>query len=286
MIKKTLIIFCLLFITFSALHWFIIPEGLYVEAHTSKESYMKIQRYLYLPDKFQLNGVIVGSSMSGGISEGCIPGVYNFALCKCNALQGAEVLIKSNKFPKYVFVEINRMENIYDTNFITERFDPVMYYPRKLNIALREGKQPLVFLGGLFWIYFNRRQLKQPGNQEQCQKIFENMLNMQKDRYNKPDSIQIAKNVSVLKRYVTILEAKGVKVIFFEMPINPELIKTPLSNISRELIKKTFPSCRYDYIPMDSSNSYKTLDGIHIGGDEVIRYTEFFKKYATDIIFR
>ena len=64
----------------------------------------------------------------------------------------------------------------------------------------------------------------------------------------------------------TAFERRGIRVIFFEMPINPALCNMPLLTSIRNLIRTQFPSERYFRI--GDCNAVTTEDGVHLSYPE------------------
>jgi hypothetical protein len=76
---------------------------------------------------------------------------------------------------------------------------------------------------------------------------------------------------------VFYLRSRGVRVSFFEMPVNPRLISLPKAQRIREAIHAAFPAGRFPYIELPSDwASYVTTDGIHLTPMEASRYTQYF----------
>ena len=60
------------------------------------------------------------------------------------------------------------------------------------------------------------------------------------------------------------LERRGIRVIFVEMPMRPELISTPYYQSGLDAAKARFPTTRYEWMRF-ADRAYETSNGTHLG---------------------
>lgn len=108
--------------------------------------------------------------------------------------------------------------------------------------------------------------------------LFTRLILMQENNYSRPaDSVTLYRNLNELARYVDALGRRGVKVYFYEMPIDPHLCELPLERSIREGFYRVFPQEKNGYIPHPDCTGYETSDGLHLKDPDAIRYTSYLK---------
>lgn len=256
----------------------------------------RAQIFLY-NDSDTLQNVIVGSSLSERLLTDSLPATYNLAFSGKSAFDGLNLLESKTTMPKKVFIETNFIHRPPSPEFTSLINNSVMYYPRKLILGLREDKQPMAIFGlmqvnGL--IGFSRFILNKPAvkaeilavkdKPDEVNPIFKQLLNIQSDYFSEqPKESRLDSSFTKLLYHVKQLEGKGVKVIFFEMPINKDLEKLPLSKAIRHGFQKHFPTSQYTYLSLPASGKFHTTDGVHLGKNEALTYTLFFKTEMQNI---
>jgi hypothetical protein len=287
MIKRTIIVAILLFVTYSIFVISFAPRWWNASQHQWQDNIIKAQKLIY-NDKDTYPNVIVGSSLSCRLVMDSIPQTYNLAFGGQSIYDGLNILTHANKLPKNVFVEMNEVLRAEDKKFTSSLFSSLLYYPKKILPSLREDKQPLGIIGakisyrliGLsiehlksFFRLTQENKVNNNGND-----LFEKLLQSQLEGYSKlPSQLLIDESFDNLKMYVAKLKKKDVNVVFFELPINSKLVNSPRANFIRNTFYKYFPEKEYNYIPLPDSKQFTTTDGIHLGGNEALQYTIFFK---------
>ena len=90
--------------------------------------------------------------------------------------------------------------------------------------------------------------------------------------------------INKLRSYVTYFRDQGVKIVFYEMPIDEKLKETKRYLNIKRAFQKEFPSTEYNYILTPQSFVFKSKDGIHLTGSGIKSYSSFFKNEAQKII--
>ncbi len=224
--------------------------------------------------------VIIGSSLSNRLIMDSLPGIYNLSLQGQNIYDGLAIIFKKKEIPKTVYLEMNIIMGVENKSFTGSMFSPILYNIRKIFPSLRVEYQPV---GQFSKIVMNSIEKIRPGSKllkspPVSDDVFNQVLALRIEEYSiKPDEKTIEDRKAILRNYVTALENKGTKIIFFEMPIHEKLINLPLPSTIREIFHETFPEGRYEYIKTPDCKNYKTRDGEHLGSEEALTYTCYFK---------
>ncbi len=246
--------------------------------HLWQGNLVKAQQFIY-DDKETASGenIIVGSSLAARIEMDSIPGFYNLAFPGLTAYDGLKILQNTNISPKSIYIEANGMLKQENKNFINSLFHPIFFYSAKYIPPMRTRKQPV----GVFIEYLRHLSDFQAGGNDKPTeaKTFDLLFQEQEKEYSwYPNDNQINTKADLLAEYVTYFESRGVKIYFFEMPINYQLATYPYAVAVRKSIREKFPPEQYCYMASDTSK-YHTTDGIHLNKQEAARYTHFFKTH-------
>ncbi|MEI9919260.1 MAG: hypothetical protein WDO14_10730 [Bacteroidota bacterium] len=287
MIKKALLVTVVLLIA-QSLFFMTIAKRSKITRHQWQYNNLIAQNFLYGADTFQ--NVIVGSSLSQRLPEAELPEFYNLSFAGLSCLDGLELLTYKAYLPRRVFIETNFFTRPKDESFTETLEAPLLFYPRKYVPGLREGRQPMDWVAIALDRVCDRINiaLRDPNVQVSidtssatAKRRFDAGFNVLVDRYSKPPVRDILdKTSSELKTYVDKLTAKGVEVIFFELPVNPKLCNAPFATSTRQAIESMFPADHYKIIGMPDCSAYHTSDGIHLTENEVPAYIKYFRQNA------
>jgi hypothetical protein len=285
MIKKSFLACLLIFITYSGI--FLFRPQTEVATHQWQENMIKAQKYLY-SNQDTIRQVILGTSLACCILKDSIPDHYNMAFSGLSIYDGLNVIRQKKTLPESVFIETNYTLKAASENFSDDLFSPVLFPLRKYLVSLRDGRQPLAIAGivlrnvvsSLTGPEYNSNFKKKEG-------LFDKMLKIHTKEYTEvPDNSQLNEKYSVLKKQVDFLKQHGVKVVFFEMPVNPALADLPKAKITRETLHRYFPASDYQYIAMPECSGYVTGDGVHINLEEAKTYSSYFRSEAEKLTRR
>jgi hypothetical protein len=169
----------------------------------------------------------------------------------------------------------------YDEGFIKAVTSPAMFVARTHVPILRERNQPSGLLFG--WVKEKAKQevgtmedLDAPldGNTEVAGKF---MLDEQLRLYKHiPGGDTTVQFMDRLVLSVAELEAHGVEVSFFEMPLDTRLMEMPLAEVSRALVQRYFPKHRF--LQPSPGDGYITTDGLHLRKESARRWSGAFRR--------
>jgi hypothetical protein len=300
MIKKIILITSIIFFTYSAI--LKIRKPPFVCQSMWQTNVARTQDFIF--ENSIRKYVIVGSSLAGtSLSSIHSEDYYDLSFGGATLYDGLELMKKSRVIPRVIFIEANYFHNVsyglMDLNKTT--FLPIMFDLKKNIPALQEKYQPMnvllpfVFMKiqGIKMKYENISNdkkagpaiVKKPHETSRERSVFEEMLKMQVKTYNRiPAKKTMDASSNKLEEYIEYFKKRGVKIVFFEMPVDKSLCSAPFAEYLRTRLRKQFKPGDYDYIPMPDCSLFNTGDGIHLDNQSAITYKEYFLKEADKII--
>ena len=286
MVKKSVLVFVLLL---AAYNLFVVFHPMVGSSqHQWQDNVIKAQKYIY-DQSDTLSDVMVGTSHSCVFVMDSLPSFCNLSFGGLSIFDGLSIIKKKDRLPKSIYIETNVLLRQESDQFTASLFEPIPYYLAMHLACLRADKQPFAVFISYLNAFINRSIFFSGPKQTQVSlgslpspifmrdDFFTKMLRIQVEDYSKiPDKKQLSEKLALLERYVHYFSSKGVKVYFYEMPVNRVLEKLPKALVIREEMHKVFPPDVYNYLTTDTT-SYKTIDGIHLNKTEAIRYTRFFR---------
>jgi hypothetical protein len=220
--------------------------------------------------------VIIGSSLAERLDfkrdSSCI---YNMALGGDSALTGLSALARSERIPRKVFIEINVPERGINKDLI----DKATGVLPKLSSIFYIENMPINLLYS--FLFFRLQTKKSNIAPEANEAVRQNALSVQRQSYSQTlTSETLAKNLAEFRAIVSALESKGAKIIFFEMPVHPDLENTPRAVQIRTDFKHAFPINQFiGFDELSNGLTIKTGDGLHLIPDEAKNVVLIFKGY-------
>ncbi len=278
MLKKTFVLFIILFGAYTLI--IILNPRSSASQHQWQENAVKGERYIY--DRSDtLNNVIIGSSLACRILTDSLPNFYNLAFAGQSVFDGLEILKHKQKLPHTVFIETNKIFIDPNKEFTASLFSPFSFALKKYCISLRSDKQPLAFIYPAVQNMFHKNSSNAglPGAEPKNAEMFNKMLAMQVEEFSIiPDSGYVIKQFALLTKCINDIKSKGVNIVFFEIPLNPNLVELPLAKFIRNEFYNHFPANTNNYIKMPDCSGYITTDGLHLNDADAIKYTKYFKE--------
>ena len=269
-ILNIIVVFVVLFVTYTGYIIIFKPEITKVQ-NQWQNNFVVSQRFIYRYSN--IPKIIIGSSLSARIDKDVLPAdVYNLAFSGGSVLTGLELLVKSRATPKIILIETNVILNDKDEEMINRLFAPIIWKIKKIIPSLQVEYQPLNII--LSFLYKTGKSTKSEQLKRKIdQKTYTRMLALYKKKYSKiPEAGMIKKNISDVKRLVSIMIQRGTRVIFFEMPIASQLSDSKLSRFVRKTLKSNFNGQKYTFIKSQDLAKYRTTDGIHLTYKSMLLY--------------
>lgn len=250
--------------------------------HQFQDNYIKTEKVLY--GTHQKEKVIIGSSLSCRLNFNEFNDIVNLALSGQSILDGSTILNQLDTPPRIVFVEINVVMRPSNIDFQNSFTKTVPYQLKKNFYAFRSDKQPLSLAGAIVVIPIFEQLYEKISIGTKVPKpdstLFDQLVAQQVAIYSKlPDSNFVTAQFTKLLHNIQQLEQKGSKIVFYEMPVNHQLIGLPLAQLVRTKFKTVFPPSRYPYIELPNDwDSYHTTDAVHLNDEESEKYTAYLKQ--------
>jgi hypothetical protein len=218
--------------------------------------------------------ILVGSSLAEQLDfkdiHFCI---YNMALGGDSALTGLSALARSGLIPKKVYIEINVPERGINKDLIDKASGML---PKLSSVFYVENKPINLVYSWLLQI------TKHNGSGSEVNEVVrQNFIDLHRQNTSQALTFEVlTKSTAEYIALVNDLESKGTKIIFFEMPIYPDLEKLPHMIQVRSAFKEAFPNNQFiDYDDLSNGLIIKTRDGIHLTQDEAKNVVYVFKDY-------
>lgn len=284
MIKKSLVIFIILFALCNIAAINSKPDTRYARSDVQINTIIA-DRYIYSKDNYK--AVILGSSLAARIVTDSLTGFYNLAFSGLSVYDGGAVLLSKKVLPPTVFIEVNALQKPKSDDFTLEFESGAYSYFKSILPALRTENQPVFLVKkGLDNLKEDpkatvnttgkKRVLK---NSYLPQNMFKSLLDVQIRSYSKLDTTAMEKSIVNLKELISNIKSRGSRVVFFEMPVNPVIQRSPKAKLIREAVMKNFPNTHFTYIALPPQ-TFKTRDGLHMAQKEAADYTSYFKQQA------
>lgn len=216
--------------------------------------------------------VFVGSSMTGRlgrtVESDC---AYNLALGGEASSTGLTVLADLNANPALVLVEINVPERGPNERLVDQS---TRMLPRLLP-ALATENMPVNML-----FSFMSQYKPAPTGQPVDDSVLAKALAVQRTVYtHEIPAPQLVINMEMLGSQVRRLEKLGTRVVFFELPIHPDLEGTPRARQIRGAFAAAFPARRLiSSAELAGTMHIRTIDGIHLAMDEAASVGEALRQ--------
>lgn len=292
MIKKALLSFFIIFMTYTIIATYVVDRHKFVSEHQWQDNQIKAQQYLY-SNTDSIKNIIVGSSLADRLILGYLPNTYNLSMGGLGIFDGLETIKKKGIYPKTVFIEMNKVDRKPSVDFTTSLNNPVMTFLRKYFISIRDGKQPMGFIAipygekvtayGVYIVQTTVHTIagkvvtQRKNTVEEIDMVAKILPRLKEEESQVPNASNLEKDILKLKYYVDILERNHVTVVFFEMPIQHELCGLNKPTAIRNQFYKTFSRDAYHYIDMPNCNDYSTTDGLHLDKPSAEKYSFFFR---------
>lgn len=280
MIKKALLLFGFLGIVYTALiAWF---PALSASQNQNQSNYIKAEQYLYeTPASRPVT--VVGTSLSARLVMDSLQAFSNLSFGGLSLLDGLAIIAKSRHLPDVILVETNFYWKEGSAVFLEPLFSPVNYYLKKYAPSFRSDRQPLAIAanGMISTLKKSRRRPSSNVNAEEVPALQEQVFqDLKKEYAGVPDTAKVQTQLRLLKQKIEQLEARGVRIVFFEMPIHPELTHSVRCHYLRTHFRTVFTPARYAYIPSKEWH-FQTTDGIHLALSEARTFSRYLQEWYT-----
>lgn len=249
--------------------WF--PGGV-PSAYQRRANAISVEKWLHGDGDWPV--VLVGSSMGAVLVAPDLPaGSYNLALSSFGARTGLEIVLRSQRRPRVVLVEANVTAlSPVDHDLIASAFEPATFRLQQWLPVARHDHQPIALLDESLrrWAEGSKRA----SDYVMPAALFGQRLAdlaAQQDGWTAAGS---GEALEQLARLVRELHDRGIRVVFFEPPMDPRLKDTPQTAGVRRLLRTRFADAG-EWIAAADWSRYRTSDGLHLTPESATRYARF-----------
>ena len=277
MIRKSLLFSIFLSILWSLL---ISIRPFSISQHQWQDNIIRAEKFIFDTDS-TIKNLILGSSLALRIQTDSLPNYYNLSLASHGIFDGLHILRLKKHLPLNVFIEINNINSRENQTFKEIIHSPIRNILKDNFSMFRSDKQPLAVILRIIELIPYRMMLgynhSTNKKTEEKSSLFNEMLNGHKAKLSRQiDSLDMDKQFGTLSNHIQFLISKGVNVVFFEMPINPQLVELNKPIYIRERVQKEYPNCKFIPLP-DNFEYYETADAVHLMSHEAELYTSYFR---------
>jgi hypothetical protein len=234
----------------------------------------RVEEFVYSKNNYPV--VLVGSSLSGAFELQTIfnQPYFNLFMPVTGAATGIEIIRRTNKIPKELFIEINHIDRGIDSNLMHEIFDEPLYTIKYDLPFLLKKNQLIPNLVD---------RIKKPQNNiinatQPPPILYSALLQKAQQEWKQlPDTAKFNKKLAHIKAVLADFSAKGCRIYFYEIPMDVSLNNLPLLTYQRNYFTKLAAEKGYTMIKKDTSHTYMTGDGDHLLSNDANIFIKYFK---------
>ena len=197
--------------------------------------------------------VLVGSSLLARFEEPYFSdGICNLAMGGESSATGLAILLRSNSHPQKVVIEVNVQKDPSAEILNGIYKQPIYFLKQHLNF-LRVDRQPVTLLYSKIRSYKSQFQFGESFNPA----VYESQLALQKNNF--AQAHVDASLYEALKRQADELQARGIAVVWLQLPVDRELEKTQYFTE----MKAWFADHNLKLQHLDCQQA-QTTDGLHL----------------------
>jgi hypothetical protein len=209
--------------------------------------------------------VLVGSSLASRFQYRTFDRCFrNLALAGQSSLTGLALLAASDIRPRVVLIETNVLHRDLDSAFLSDVEGPLK---RRVSV-FQAGNRPVNLVTSYLTSlrYPNELAFVAAAESAVDPRVVELGLSLQVKQYAITiDPLTLQARLDEFRAAITRLQADGVQVILFEMPVDPALREAPRAVQIRRAMRQTFPALDYwDLATWPGIDPIRTRDGLHL----------------------
>ncbi|MCT7989260.1 hypothetical protein [Laspinema olomoucense] len=247
---------------------------------------IKAERYIYNTGDPQI--VLVGSSKTAVLLEKYFDStpVTNISMSASSSQTGLKLVELKNKKPDVLLVELNYTLTIQpDYESIEPVQNPVLNLIKTGFPIFREEYKPVsVFVDTLKKESEERDEentdspLDFVPNQELRKKIISDRIEKLQVSLPPEEKQEIQEQSAVIKQEIIRLQERGIRVILFDLPVEPQVANTPQRNQETALIREMFPEERFEWLPQPPTEDWITFEGVHLVPPHAKKFAVFIQE--------
>jgi len=231
----------------------------------------KAENYIYQVSSADV--VIVGSSMAARLlPEEVAANATNLAFASSGPVSGVEIIMRSDRAPELLLIESNTLEKEADSDMLDALFTPILWQTKKYLRFLQFHYQPSnILLSVVMGKFANSAEEKRqkPPSKEVLQRETQRQVKIAQD-----SAVLEKADFSALQHSLDQLRKSGTKVIFFTMPVAPEVMQTSRYRVLQNRITTEFEAYPYWQLSVDEVAKYQTNDGVHLNALGALKFSQ------------
>lgn len=220
---------------------------------------IRVQDYLRAPDR---RVVLAGSSLTFRLPQPVLGAeIANVGLAGDGARTVLYLIRDSGARPGLVLVESNLLMHPPSVDLVKSQLRFPDFGLRAALRMLRTGYDPV----NLLWRGLAALTHKGDAEPVMPPQIVRQLTDKQRaEKSHPPDRARLHDSLADTAAVVKQLQARGIKVGFFEMPIDPDLMHSPFDDALRREELQEFPESRFCWLRPEVPGGAHTVDGIHL----------------------
>ena len=294
------------FVLLGAYHLWLkaMPGAVAVPQGINQDNVIRMQEFIYTRAG-ECPNIILGSSLAAKLRPQVLPpNVYNLALRGQSVFEGFELLQRTQRIPKFIFLEINVLDRPPDPQTIEALFSPALHPLRGWYPGLQARHQPLnealaAGLVALAWLKpaaAARIQLKLgvggptpgaalPADDPTFRPASATVVAAAHAQYDElPEQPVFERNLALLRQYVRYFTVRGTRVVFFEMPVDEYASQGAKMHYIRQQLAANYPANQLLYLPRPDCTIYRTTDGMHLTDPSAWRYSAVLAREISTLL--
>lgn len=226
---------------------------------------LRVEDYLFKPDR---DTVLAGSSLTFLLSPSRLgDGIANIAMSGDSPATDLALLALSGAAPKLVLVEINQLWLSVNMNVVESELRFPNRQLHKGLRAFRAGYDPANLFGRALQALTKKSNTESVPPADEVRKL---VPDKQKEMASPPDPEKLRRDLAQVESYLQMLQARGTKVGFYEMPIDSSLTNLPREAVLRQEVLMKFPPGRFCWLKLSLPGGARTIDGIHLIAEDAL----------------
>jgi len=226
---------------------------------------LRVEDYLFKSDR---DTVLTGSSLTFLLPPSLLGnGVANIAMSAQSAATGLALVALSQSKPNLVLVEINQLWLGVNSDLVESELRFPNWQLRSNLRAFRSGYDPANLFGRALQAVAKKEETAWVPPPDEMRKL---MAGEQREMATAPDREKLRRDLAQVASFVNMLQARGTKVGFYEMPIDNSLMNSPRETVLRQEVLRKFPPGRFCWLKLSLPGGARTIDGVHLIAEDAL----------------
>ncbi|HET7086640.1 MAG TPA: hypothetical protein VFI23_17875 [Rhizomicrobium sp.] len=220
---------------------------------------LRAQDYLGRPEA---DTVMAGSSLTFRLPPPVLgPHIANLAIAGGSPATGITLIERSGARPRLVLVEVNLLSRGTDAATLQSLLRFPERQLRESVRAFRTGYDPVNLAERVIQALLHKADEDLVPQPDAIRKL---IADQRQAMSSPPDAVSLNRNLAQIASLVSTLQARGVRVGFFELPIDPNLMDLAGEKELRRAVMERFPPDHFCWLKLSVPGGAHTIDGLHL----------------------